>query len=82
MSSILANYLEGRSEDESQMNCQFELLSKRLFTYPLYRMISLDINNDGLDEVVVNSLSGVHVFQARMGVCDPRPMLTVRNSPI
>ncbi|KAI7900813.1 uncharacterized protein BX663DRAFT_488127 [Cokeromyces recurvatus] len=41
----------------------YTVLWKKQFAYPIYRMSNLDLNRDGLDELIVTTMYGVHVFQ-------------------
>ncbi|GAB5591259.1 hypothetical protein Unana1_06159 [Umbelopsis nana] len=42
------------------------ILWQRQFSYPIYRMVHLDINNDGLDELIVTTMYGVHILQPNL----------------
>jgi hypothetical protein len=42
---------------------QYQLDWQRSFSYPLLAMNRLDITHDGLDEVAVVSLKGLHILQ-------------------
>ncbi|KAI8981840.1 hypothetical protein BDF20DRAFT_431943 [Mycotypha africana] len=44
----------------------YTVLWKRQFAYPIYRMTHLDLNRDGLDELIVTTMFGVHIFQPNM----------------
>ncbi|KAG2215170.1 hypothetical protein INT46_001446 [Mucor plumbeus] len=44
----------------------YTVLWKRQFAYPIYRMTHLDLNRDGLDELIVTTMYGVHIFQPNM----------------
>ncbi|RCH91071.1 hypothetical protein CU097_006189 [Rhizopus azygosporus] len=41
----------------------YTILWKRQFAYPIYRIVHLDLNRDGLDELIVTTMYGVHIFQ-------------------
>ena len=41
----------------------FQLAWRRSFAYPLFAIEYLDLTNDGLKEITVASLSGLHVLQ-------------------
>lgn len=41
----------------------YNILWKRQFAYPIYRIVHLDLNRDGLDELIVTTMYGVHIFQ-------------------
>ena len=41
----------------------FQLIWKRSFANPLFAIEYLDLTNDGLKELTVASLSGLHVLQ-------------------
>ncbi|KAI9312800.1 hypothetical protein BX666DRAFT_1981993 [Dichotomocladium elegans] len=44
----------------------YNVLWRRQFAYPIYRISHLDINRDGLDELIVSTMYGVHIFQPNM----------------
>lgn len=44
-------------------NVDFELIWKRSFASPLFAIEYMDLTNDGLKELTVASLSGLHVLQ-------------------
>ena len=44
---------------------EFRLLWKRSFATPLFALEYTDLTNDGLRELVVASLSGLHILQVR-----------------
>ncbi|KAI9307950.1 hypothetical protein BJ944DRAFT_261134 [Cunninghamella echinulata] len=44
----------------------YNVLWRRQFAYPIYRMTHFDLNCDGLDELLVTTMYGVHVFQPNM----------------
>ncbi|KAG0738814.1 hypothetical protein G6F57_010710 [Rhizopus arrhizus] len=44
----------------------YNILWKRQFAYPIYRIAHLDLNRDGLDELIVTTMYGVHIFQPNM----------------
>lgn len=41
----------------------YTVLWRRQFAYPIYRMTHLDLNRDGMDELIVTTMYGVHIFQ-------------------
>ncbi|OZJ01470.1 hypothetical protein BZG36_05390, partial [Bifiguratus adelaidae] len=41
----------------------YYILWQRSFAYPIYGIISLDLNLDGLDELVVVTMYGIHILQ-------------------
>jgi hypothetical protein len=47
----------------------YTVLWKRQFAYPIYRMTHLDLNRDGLDELIVTTMYGVHIFQVIYNTC-------------
>ena len=47
----------------SSNSIDFQLMWKRSFASPLFAIEYLDLTNDGLKELVVASLSGLHVLQ-------------------
>lgn len=44
----------------------YTVLWRRQFAYPIYRMTHLDLNRDGMDELIVTTMYGVHIFQPNM----------------
>ncbi|ORZ01117.1 hypothetical protein BCR43DRAFT_522020 [Syncephalastrum racemosum] len=44
----------------------YNVLWRRQFAYPIYRMAHLDLNRDGLDELIVSTMYGIHIFQPNM----------------
>ena len=48
---------------QSSNNIDFQLVWKRSFAHPLFAIEYLDLTNDGLKELAVASLSGLHVLQ-------------------
>ncbi|KAI8986427.1 hypothetical protein BDB01DRAFT_785614 [Pilobolus umbonatus] len=44
----------------------YTVLWRRQFAYPIYRITHLDLNRDGLDELIVTTMYGVHIFQPNM----------------
>ncbi|GAA5815474.1 hypothetical protein MFLAVUS_008986 [Mucor flavus] len=44
----------------------YTVLWRRQFAYPIYRITHLDLNRDGLDELIVSTMYGVHIFQPNM----------------
>jgi hypothetical protein len=42
------------------------IMWQRQFSYPIYRMVHLDINNDGLNELIVTTMYGVHILQVQI----------------
>jgi hypothetical protein len=44
----------------------YNVLWRRQFAYPIYRISHLDLNRDGLDELIVTTMYGVHIFQPNM----------------
>jgi hypothetical protein len=41
----------------------YNVLWRRQFAYPIYRIVHFDLNCDGLDELLVTTMYGVHIFQ-------------------
>lgn len=41
----------------------YQLLWQRSFTHPIYRITSLDLNEDGIEELIVATQYGVHILQ-------------------
>ena len=48
---------------QSSSNIDFQLVWRRSFANPLFAIEYLDLTNDGLKEIAVASLSGLHVLQ-------------------
>ncbi|KAJ7376499.1 hypothetical protein OS493_034235 [Desmophyllum pertusum] len=48
---------------QSSSNVDFQLMWRRSFANPLFAIEYLDLTNDGLKEIAVASLSGLHVLQ-------------------
>ncbi|KAI9258231.1 hypothetical protein BDA99DRAFT_515634 [Phascolomyces articulosus] len=44
----------------------YNILWQRQFAYPIYRISHLDLNLDGLDELIVTTMYGVHILQPNM----------------
>ncbi|KAI7852020.1 hypothetical protein BDC45DRAFT_194455 [Circinella umbellata] len=44
----------------------YNILWRRQFSYPIYRISHLDLNRDGLDELIVTTMYGVHILQPNM----------------
>lgn len=44
----------------------YTVLWRRQFAYPIYRMTHLDLNRDGMDELIVTTMYGVHIFQVNL----------------
>ncbi|SAM02589.1 hypothetical protein [Absidia glauca] len=44
----------------------YNVLWRRQFAYPIYRIVHFDLNCDGLDELLVTTMYGVHIFQPNM----------------
>ncbi|RUS17014.1 hypothetical protein BC937DRAFT_90532 [Endogone sp. FLAS-F59071] len=57
---------------------QYYIFWRRGFAYPIYRLASLDVNRDGLDELIVTTMYGVHVFQPNFDKAQER-LLEVLN---
>ena len=60
----------------------YELLWRRDYAYPVYAVQEADVDLDGVRELVVVSLRGVHIMQVcvrtKLACCAVRPPLTVR----
>jgi len=48
---------------EHPSECRYALAWKRRFAYPIFSMDVGDFNQDGADELIVNTLRGVHILQ-------------------
>eukprot|EP00040_Diaphanoeca_grandis_P034208 m.211048 g.211048 ORF g.211048 m.211048 type:complete len:477 (-) comp33101_c0_seq1:152-1582(-) len=60
---LLVYQLDPTASDES---CQFPVYrvkSQQSFAHPVYRVLSYDLMDDGINELVVLSMLGLHVFQ-------------------
>lgn len=55
-------------------NVDFELIWKRSFASPLFAIEYMDLTNDGLKELTVASLSGLHVLQVSNLLSIIRPL--------
>lgn len=44
----------------------YNVLWRRQFAYPIYRIVHFDLNCDGLDELLVTTMYGVHIFQVSL----------------
>lgn len=51
---------------QSSNSVDFQLVWRRSFANPLFAIEYLDLTNDGLKEIAVASLSGLHVLQVRI----------------
>ena len=49
-----------------RLDTLYELHSSRYFSYPLYRVAALDMTGDGIDELMVSGLHGLHFLQVTM----------------
>ncbi len=58
-----ANLSESCARSQQARSCPYEKSWERQFAYPIFSIESGDYNQDGLDEVVVNTLRGVHILQ-------------------
>lgn len=61
---------------QSSSNVDFQLVWRRSFAHPLFAIEYLDLTNDGLKEIAVASLSGLHVLQVG-AYCFVFPVKTV-----
>ncbi|ORZ16861.1 hypothetical protein BCR42DRAFT_413343 [Absidia repens] len=52
----------------------YNVLWRRQFAYPIYRIVHFDLNCDGLDELLVTTMYGVHIFQPNMWKAKSRLM--------
>ena len=50
----------------SANNVDFTLIWRRSFANPLFAVEYLDLTNDGVKEIAVASLAGLHVLQVRI----------------
>ena len=48
---------------QSCCNVDFQLIWRRSFANPLFAIEYVDLTNDGMEEIAVASLSGLHVLQ-------------------
>ncbi|KAL1933395.1 hypothetical protein VTP01DRAFT_7485 [Rhizomucor pusillus] len=51
---------------EKAGSLDYEVLWRRQFAYPIYRITHLDLNLDGLDELIVATMYGIHILQPNM----------------
>ncbi|CAG8442515.1 13682_t:CDS:10 [Ambispora gerdemannii] len=59
-------YKQQESSGEGDDDLTFQLIWRRSFAHPIYRIDHLDLNQDGLDELVVTSQYGIHIFQPNL----------------
>ncbi|KAI8070345.1 hypothetical protein BC940DRAFT_295869 [Gongronella butleri] len=45
---------------------EYNVLWRRQFAYPLYRVVHVDLNCDGLDELLVLTMYGMHILQPNL----------------
>lgn len=57
----------------------YTVLWRRQFAYPIYRMTHLDLNRDGLDELIVTTMYGVHIFQVHTDSAHTNQSLTKKK---
>ncbi|KAM7441816.1 hypothetical protein ABFA07_009144 [Porites harrisoni] len=55
--------ISGESSLQSCCNVDFQLIWRRSFANPLFAIEYVDLTNDGMEEIAVASLSGLHVLQ-------------------
>ena len=74
---------------QSSNTIDFQLVWKRSFAHPLFAIEYLDLTNDGLKELAVASLSGLHVLQvshySTLTIVNIRPklcLLLYRSKPV
>jgi hypothetical protein len=46
----------------------YQLLWQKSFTHPIYRIASLDLNKDGIEELIVSTQYGVHILQVTIKI--------------
>ena len=56
---------------------QYALRWSREFAHPIYALECGDFNQDGVDELVVNTLHGVHILQPDLEAAADKVMLSV-----
>ncbi|KAG0234562.1 hypothetical protein BGW42_006447 [Actinomortierella wolfii] len=57
-------YFVHQASVSSDATLRYELYWNRRFAYPVYGISSADMNNDGLEELVVTTMYGISFFQA------------------
>ena len=53
---------------QSCCNVDFQLIWRRSFANPLFAIEYVDLTNDGMEEIAVASLSGLHVLQVSVKI--------------
>ena len=53
---------------QSCCNVDFQLIWRRSFANPLFGIEYVDLTNDGMEEIAVASLSGLHVLQVSVKI--------------
>ena len=53
---------------QSCCNVDFQLIWRRSFANPLFAIEYVDLTNDGMEEIAVASLSGLHVLQVSVNI--------------
>ena len=48
---------------DSQDTITYQLIWQRSFAHPIYRIAGLDLNEDGIEELIVATQYGVHILQ-------------------
>lgn len=57
---------------QSCCNVDFQLIWRRSFANPLFAIEYVDLTNDGMEEIAVASLSGLHVLQVSVNIAVSR----------
>ncbi|CAG8575752.1 2991_t:CDS:10 [Funneliformis caledonium] len=55
-----------KQDINSQGKITFQLIWQRSFTHPIYRISGLDLNEDGVEELIVATQYGVHILQPNL----------------
>eukprot|EP00511_Aplanochytrium_stocchinoi_P010342 CAMPEP_0204868728 /NCGR_PEP_ID=MMETSP1348-20121228/27682_1 /ASSEMBLY_ACC=CAM_ASM_000700 /TAXON_ID=215587 /ORGANISM="Aplanochytrium stocchinoi, Strain GSBS06" /LENGTH=433 /DNA_ID=CAMNT_0052021793 /DNA_START=61 /DNA_END=1362 /DNA_ORIENTATION=+ len=72
--------LRTRSESITNNNMnRYRLLWRRSFAHPLYSINTGDFNQDGANELIVNSLHGIHILQPDMEKAANKILLSVEK---
>ena len=53
---------------QSCCNVDFQLIWRRSFANPLFAIEYVDLTNDGMEEIAVASLSGLHVLHVSVNI--------------
>ncbi|CAG8502608.1 2575_t:CDS:10 [Acaulospora morrowiae] len=57
----------------------FELLFQKSFSYPIYRITGIDLNQDGIEELIVVTQYGTHILQPNLDAAKEELLLALKN---